>query len=107
MGTRTISIPEDVHALLTAQKQPGESFGDLLRRRMVKRQGAPPQSVARKTRIKALIAGHGRRTKHPYRPLTNVKPLPDSEWRHIYAREELEKDYAIGGMIAIQAFPGE
>jgi predicted CopG family antitoxin len=34
MGQRTISVPADVHELLSAQRRPGESFGDLLRRRM-------------------------------------------------------------------------
>jgi hypothetical protein len=34
IGQRTISVPADVHELLSAQKEPGESFGDLLRRPM-------------------------------------------------------------------------
>jgi hypothetical protein len=34
MGNRTISVPADVHELLRQQKLAGESFGDLLRRRL-------------------------------------------------------------------------
>lgn len=77
MGQRTISIPADVHELLSAQKHPGESFGDLLRRRM-----RPPANTCGELlerldemdehlagldleRLNQVVTGRGRRSPRP------------------------------------------
>ena len=72
MGHRTITVPEDVHAMLAAQKQSGESFGELLRRRLrppadtcgelLERLEQLPPPAVHEASLKALLAGRGRRS---------------------------------------------
>ena len=72
MGRSTISVPADVHELLSAQKQPGESFGDLLSRRMrppaetcgdiLDRLEASPLPSVDLKRLTSFRKGRGRRS---------------------------------------------
>lgn len=77
MKYRTISIPPDVHEMLAAQKQPGESFGDLLRRRMrppantcdelLERLEELPLPQLDEERMAGFLASRGRRSQRPAR----------------------------------------
>ena len=77
MAFTTITIPADVHSLLRSLKQPGESFGDVIRRRvrppadpcgeLLDRledtdRHLPPADPALEAK---LHAGRGRRTDRP------------------------------------------
>lgn len=77
MSFRTLTIPADVHALLKSQKLPGESFGDLLRRRMRPPADTRGEALDRLEEMdahlpppdpqldRALASGRGRRSRRP------------------------------------------
>lgn len=77
MTNRTIRVPPDVHEMLAAQKQPGESFGDLLRRRMRPPANTCGELLARleelplpqvdDERMASFLTGRGRRSQRPTR----------------------------------------